>query len=980
MKTLHLKLLFVIALIYNTVTILASPAYPGLVKMAQPDGTTISVYLKGDEKVHWMESEDGYSLMYNSKKAVVYAISDEDGGMTPSSVAVRDISSRSVADKKFLKDIPKKLSFNKAQINTLKSIWEFTPKSSSIGSSQFRSASIKTVKAICTLINFQDKKLVRTKTEFNNLMNQAGYTANGDIGSVNDYYYKNSYGQLSFVITVAGPYTVSKNWAYYGANDKNGNDSIDRVVEFAKEAANLTFNDININPSDYDNDGDGYIDAFHIIYAGYGEEAGGPPNSIWAHEYGFSPALSFGTKRLDVYSCSPELRGNSGSDITHIGVVCHELCHVLGAPDFYDIDYSDNGGEFAGTGKWDLMANGSWNNNGACPANINMYQKIKFGWVNPTILNQPKNVLSMLNSADNAVAYRYDTSTPGEYYILENRQKNGFDQYVPGTGLLIYHVSITDADIKNNTVNNKHPQKVYPVCASATTNPTGTPTSYGSINSTGCPFPGSSNNTSFTDYTVPSATAWNGTNSLKPITNIQEQGGTISFRFMMENAEPITNLQSTVKNQTIQLTWTKPASVDVVGYNIYRDNQLLISLSGTDNTSYTQNNVKSGSYSYCVTARYSDKESSPVCSSIEISGSPIDGSYISVRNLTAQNINNNKDIELDWDSPFVNNWMSHTDTLPNSLYFLYYKNISQFTAASRFTTDDLQNFYGSKLTQVRFAAVNTQCKYTIQVWLTDPENSGNINVPNVIAATKTVNNPSHGINDVTLDSPVSLENNKELWIGIQYQMSPVINDYVAGYDGEPSATQRNWLYYNTTDGWQYYEEADSVNWFICGYLQFDNTFLKAPADTWLRSGTPNAYTIYRDNVKIGTSKQTTYVDPQPPSGSHIYCVSVAYDDGKESEPVCVQASNTITSIENVNNPDEEINIYPNPIKKGETLTIHCDAQENSTLSIYNISGQLIQQEQITESVIRKKMDFRPGIYLLQIKNSSKAFIRKIIIR
>lgn len=542
MKISFPKQITIILLFFPAIVILASPAYPGLVKVKQPDGVAVSVYLKGDEKVHWMESEDGYSLLYDNNRTIVYAISDDKGNMIPSSVAAQDISKRSASVQTFLKEIPQKINYSPTQINTLRSIWKITQRSLNTGSDQLRAA-VGEAHAICALIGFKDKPFTKTQEEFYNLMNQTGYSVGGDNGSVKDYYVENSYGKLELTITVAGPYTVSKNWAYYGENGADGDDISARVQEFAMEAAQLTFNDQNINPAVYDNDGDGYIDAFHIIYAGFGEEAGADPNSIWAHEYGF-PALTFGNKRLDTYSCSPELQGNSGNDITHIGIICHEMGHIFGALDFYDTD-GNSGGNFVGTGRWDLMGSGNWNNSGACPAHINMYQKIQCGWVNPVVLTQSQMITDMPNSAMNAVAYRYDTSTPGEYFILENRQKVGFDQYIPGTGLLIYHVSVTNADINYNIVNTRHPQKMYPVCASASTNPTGTPASYGNINSDGCPFPGSSNNTSFTDYTIPSATSWNGANTAKPLTEIQEQNGVVFFQFLMSDAEKIINLQAT---------------------------------------------------------------------------------------------------------------------------------------------------------------------------------------------------------------------------------------------------------------------------------------------------------------------------------------------------------------------------------------------------------------------------------------------------
>ena len=975
MKAFYSALYITILLIGQIITVSASPAYPNLITMKQPNGAIISLYLKGDEKVHWMESEDGYSLLYDGNRAIVYAISDEKGDMIPSSVTARDISSRSVSDQAFLKDIPKKLFYSTAQINTFNSIWEMVQQSSNANSSQLRAA-VGEIRAICTLVGFPDKPLVKGVAEFNSLMNQAGYSANGAMGSVNDYYYENSYGKLNLVITVAGPYTVSKNWAYYGANDSDGNDSIDRLHEFAAEVAKLTFNDASIHPADYDNDGDGYIDAFHIIYAGYGEESGGEPNCIWAHESGIS-TLTFGNKRLRVYSCSPELRGNNGSNITHIGVICHEMGHIFGAPDFYDTDGSDSGGNFSGTGSWDLMASGSWNNNGACPAYINMYEKIQLGWVSPVLLEQPQIITGMPNSAMNPVAYRYNTSTSGEYFILENRQKTGFDRYIPGTGLLIYHVSITNADINNNTVNTRHPQKVYPVCASATTNPTGTPLSYGNINSAGCPFPGISNNASFTDYTVPSATSWNGANTVKPLTEIQEQNDVISFRFSMPEAEPVTNVQLNVENQnTVQLTWNKP-SEDVIGYNIYRNDLLLIKLMGKNNTSYSQINVSSGNYSYCVTAFYDNQESSPVCKEVQISNSSIDSDIPVVQNLEAQNVNDNKDIELHWQSPFVSDWMTHANSRKTWSY--YPTDNNQFISAVRFTTEDLRNFQGSKLTKVRFSLYNTQCTYTIQVWLKDPgldTSPGNPIINQVVNNPRTANDNF----EVILNSPVTLAANKELWIGIKYELNPLT--YVAGIDYGPIVQDRNFVFLDNR--WYSVSEDDNFNWLISGYLQFDDNLLQMPADDWLRSTNAIAtnYIIYRDNRKLATTNQSSYIDFQPPFGSHIYCVSIAYDDGKESEPVCVEAlsSNNNTSIVPIDQGEEEINIYPNPIQKGEALIIRCDPHTGSTLSFYTISGQLILQEQITGAITHKKMNFEPGIYLLQIKNYSKTFTRKIIIK
>jgi len=515
-------------LLFSTVAF-SVPARPILVKFQQPNGKEISVYLLGDEKVHWMKSSDGYSLLYDKNQFIVYAIQDEEGNMVPSDIVAQDVSLRSSAIQDQIKDIPKNLKYSAAQIDTMKKKWA-KPNFQENKVPKLRSSTAQKTRTLCVLANFKDKQMLKSKSNFESLLNQVGYNLDGARGSVHDFFLENSYGQIDMEITVLGPFTAAQNMAYYGENDKNDTDK--NPWELAREAARYAFSQPGINPADYDNDGDGYIDALHIIYAGYGEEAGGEKNTIWAHESRVQPML-FGGKLFSVYSCSPELQSNSGSNLTHIGVICHEMGHVFGAPDFYDVDYVE-GGEYLGTGKWDLMANGSWNGNGACPAHINMYMKIELGWVNPILLDMTKsnNNIDMENSAKNPVACIFSTPVSGEYYVLENRQKEGFDSSIPGTGLLIYHVSLTGDDISDNEVNNTHPQKMYPVCASATVKvPNSSASSYGSINSPACPFPGTFGKTSFTDLTTPASLTWNGEKADGLITDIRELNKVISFNY-----------------------------------------------------------------------------------------------------------------------------------------------------------------------------------------------------------------------------------------------------------------------------------------------------------------------------------------------------------------------------------------------------------------------------------------------------------------
>jgi M6 family metalloprotease-like protein len=530
-----LKILFV--MFFIPVFADAAPAAPVPVDMVQPDGRIVRVYVRGDEAVRWMESPDGYSLLYGKDGFIVYAVDDGNGGMMPSDIVYGDASLRSATEMARADSIPKRLKFSAGQVNEKRLAWNVnhTRRETEKRPSMLRQSGKKT-RALCVLMEFADKKFTKTVQDFERLMNQTGYNENSAKGSVRDFYIEDSYGNIDLEVTVIGPFTARNNMEYYG-KDSGGAGQDSHPREFAEEAAYAAHDRLGANISDFDNDGDGFIDAFHVIYAGYGQEGGGESNTIWAHEAWFWPYdLVLGSVKLSKYSCSPELYSNNGERITRIGVICHEMGHIFGAPDFYDTNGTD-GGSYTGTGNWDLMAGGSWNDGGSSPAHTNMYQKIENGWVTPVELTENSAVTGMENSAEHPVAFKISTPVDNDYYIIENRQKKKFDSYVPGHGLLIYHVNLKESDINYNTINNSHPQKMYPVCASASGNPGSQTSTYGNINSEGCPFPGSTMKTSFTAETIPSFVAWDGQGANGKITEITETAGVISFNFIRKGSD-----------------------------------------------------------------------------------------------------------------------------------------------------------------------------------------------------------------------------------------------------------------------------------------------------------------------------------------------------------------------------------------------------------------------------------------------------------
>lgn len=546
------KTIFACLLLCLTFNVMAVPAFPEKILFNQP-GTDVSlhIYLKGDERVHWAETEDGYSLLHRDDGCLVYAMMDTRGDMVCSNLLAHDKANRCESENAFLQNIPTHLRFSKEQINTMLEIWRQVenakkgPKTMSdvIGQKKF----------LVILFGFSDKEFTYGRFTFRQLFNQVNYTLHGQTGSVRDYYSQVSHGLFSLTVDVVGPFIGTENTAYYG-------DSDDGYQHFAHEAVDSAAKYVDF--SQYDNDGDGYIDGLHIIFAGYGEEAGGGSDCIWSHKWNIFDAPIYNNTVIDVYSCSPELNGNMGSDLTNIGVICHELGHVFGAPDFYDTDYAGSGGEYPGLGQWDIMSSGSWNRNGKTPAHHNPYTKIYiYHWATCDTIDATPSV-HKLEPVDrtNADFHRVNTSTEGDFFLIENRQKIKWDNNIPGHGMLVYHIHPTAWG------NYKHPQQIYILAQSQYELPINDPSSYGMINSTSTTFPGGyANRDSLTDNTTPSFKPWSGQNNNIPISYISENTTDKTVFFSINKSpDPLDAEALGLNNSTIALNWTSYGSFETL--------------------------------------------------------------------------------------------------------------------------------------------------------------------------------------------------------------------------------------------------------------------------------------------------------------------------------------------------------------------------------------------------------------------------------
>lgn len=500
------KIILSIALAMLTLTASAVPARRTQRTLTLSDGTQVTATLSGDENYHYWKTADGRAFVMNEENI-------------PQEISLQQAQSKLQA---------------KVQARNAHRIAKRTKHKAAWGAETNPISGER--KGLVILVNYKDKKMQHTQAEYNDYFNKAGYSDNNCTGSVRDYFLSQSYGKFSLDFDVMGPVTLSKNLSYYGDNDSDGNDK--HAAEMVAEAVKLAVSGIDLKK--YDWDGDGYVDQVYVVYAGYGEHADAPANTIWPHEFELSEAakyndgpgaLTINGVTIDTYACSSELRGSSGNKMDGIGTACHEFSHCLAIPDMYDTSAD---GENFGMNVWDLMDYGSYNGEdgyGETPAPFTSYERMYCGWLTPVELTQPCNVNDMPAITKEPVAYLIRNANPkfpGEYYLLENHQQESWDAYAPAHGMLVLHVDFNSNAWKQNTVNNvaSH-QRMTIIPADG---------KLSHYNTAGDTWPGTSKKTALTDSSNPAAKLYNlNSNGRKfmgrPIENIAEKDGLISFTF-----------------------------------------------------------------------------------------------------------------------------------------------------------------------------------------------------------------------------------------------------------------------------------------------------------------------------------------------------------------------------------------------------------------------------------------------------------------
>jgi M6 family metalloprotease-like protein len=347
-------------------------------------------------------------------------------------------------------------------------------------------------------------------------------------GTMTQFYKEISYDQMFFTGNCKGWYQVPGTLeSYVGTNNGLGTQGGPQFVFDLVKAADADINFANYIQY-YDTQGNPRIGMIAGVHTGGGAEAGA--TNIWSHKWTFGVITNnqpYTTNDIDpksgkyvlidgTYACEPELSGsnNTGGNLIDIGVFCHEFGHVFGLPDLYDTDNSSEG-----LGQWCLMASGSWGGNGntpQTPTHMSAWCKQKLGWVTPTAIDSLNSNLEIHNVEQNAIIYKMWKLNQAklEYFLVENRQKIGFDKNLPNSGLLIYHV---DDSKTSNTNENHYWVDVEQADGNRDLNK--------GLNrgDAGDPFPGSSNNNKFDVFSIPSSNGYT-TTSFVSVRNIHSNG------------------------------------------------------------------------------------------------------------------------------------------------------------------------------------------------------------------------------------------------------------------------------------------------------------------------------------------------------------------------------------------------------------------------------------------------------------------------
>lgn len=444
-----LKSLITTLLALTALSAAAGPVTGRRVQAVQPGGKSFTIVVNGDEFRHSFTDEHGHAVIKGSDGYYYYASYSSDGTIYSTGHLVGETAPASVLSASLKRQPVQASQLRRRQIQkTLSARTMRRAKAQAAGN-----GGVVRRHSIILLVEFQDTKMQHSKSDFERLITERGYSLNGATGCAAEYFEDQLGGEYEFTYTVSDIITLSRDCKYYFQDDDKGYIDLN-AHKAVKEACELAAAS-GIDFSQFDDDGDGYVDNVFLFVAGRDEaESAAETDLPWSHQsylhYYYSPDVVQGGKKIDNYALTTELRlvstGISSKYIlAGIGTFCHEYSHTLGLADLYDTDYEENGYSNAVWGCTNLMDTGSYNNNGDTPPH---YSAIEYECAGVTSHRETlaPGRYSLEPISKNRRYLKMETGNPGEFWLIECRTNasvsgpSRWDKYIGGKGLLVYHI------------------------------------------------------------------------------------------------------------------------------------------------------------------------------------------------------------------------------------------------------------------------------------------------------------------------------------------------------------------------------------------------------------------------------------------------------------------------------------------------------------------------------------------------------------
>ncbi|MBU2669416.1 M6 family metalloprotease domain-containing protein [Actinoplanes bogorensis] len=388
--------------------------------LTNPDSTTVEVVGSGSRHHAILETTDGYTVIRDPSSGFIsYAEAGADGLLRSTGVRVTE---RGAGVRTLMRHVRPAIVVTRERLAARRPArWE-TRRNDRRRTGKSPRPVVGDYRGLCLLIDFPDVPATVPADEVERMLNQPGYTGNGNNGSVRDYFSEMSGGRLTYTNTVTSYFTTEHEKSYYADPTVEGGELM--VTEALTHLIDSGF-----DLSGLSTDDEGFVRALNVLYAG--PNPNDEPEGLWP----YSSSLS-GFDRGPGVKFSDYQVTDSGDDAEGltIGTFCHENGHMIcDFPDLYDV-----GLESKGAGVYCLMAYGAVaddrNPTQLCPS-----FKIEVGWAT-SVTDLRKGDTVTVESGRNDFFRWPRGNHPQEYFLIENRQQAGRDAALPDSGLAVWHI------------------------------------------------------------------------------------------------------------------------------------------------------------------------------------------------------------------------------------------------------------------------------------------------------------------------------------------------------------------------------------------------------------------------------------------------------------------------------------------------------------------------------------------------------------